>query len=100
MFCSDSCRSRHQGAKFRQPKRRDGIITSARAISDSAAALHPGEIQRPFLSSIDEPPELRDELRPPSPARTRADQILVFGVSTVSGWLEVAVSLGFPLTNA
>jgi endogenous inhibitor of DNA gyrase (YacG/DUF329 family) len=55
-FCSTACRSRYQGAQFRQRKR---------AVKDSEAILHPGELQRPFRTDESEPDWLRDELKPP-----------------------------------
>jgi hypothetical protein len=55
-FCSPACRSRFQGAQFRERKR---------ALSDTDAVLHPGEIQRPFRTDESEPDWLTAELAPP-----------------------------------
>jgi hypothetical protein len=79
-FCSDGCRVKAAGAAFRQRKKngghsdpgfersqtgQNGHLLNRRRITDAAAILHPGEPERPFLSSIDEPSWLAAELRPP-----------------------------------
>jgi hypothetical protein len=74
--------------KFRKRKR---------AITDSEAIVHPGELQRPFRTDESEPGWLVAELRPPyCPASARGE----FGVKPVSGWPGSAESLGLRLTSA
>jgi hypothetical protein len=70
-FCSDSCRSRQVGAKFRERKR----------VMGSEAILHPRELQRPFRTDESEPDWLAEELAPPKLAcETEPESTLPLGI--------------------
>jgi hypothetical protein len=88
-FCGGSCRVKSAGKAFRQRKRVEpssseiSELTKAhrRLISDSAAVVHPDEVQRPFDTSLDDeppwvtsalaPPRLSCEPEPPAPEPSR-----------------------------
>jgi hypothetical protein len=88
-FCSNTCRNNSAGKAFRgrrktkdpgsgsledgelrhllngQGKTADSATLPRRRISDAAAVVRPGELQRPFDTFIgDEDPEVTAELRP------------------------------------
>jgi hypothetical protein len=63
-FCSDKCRVKSASRAFRERKR---------AVTDSAAALHPGEPERPLRTPYDgEPDWVTAELKPPALACEQA----------------------------